>query len=133
LVSGSVTIFAKTSPESEIAAHTGSVAVPFYDNISSISVNLVFENGRGSLTGMVLAYSGTTSITANAVLERQNANGTFTPVCTWSNLTANGSFFLWDATYFVSRNHTYRLTLTATVVRNGRSETVSISKTAYAN
>jgi len=70
-------------------------------------------------------------ITGYAVLERLNSNGTYTQVTTWNNLSASGSFFMFDTSYYVSRGYTYRFTITATAYINGVGETVSGNKSMY--
>lgn len=106
---------------------------PFWDNVASISVILTINNGRAIVGGTVVANSGTTSITVNATLDRVNPNGTTTHINSWNNLRTNGSTWAWEATHMVARNHDYRLTLTATAVRNGVSETVLLSRLVRAN
>ena len=98
--------------------------------ISNLSIN---NNGRATMSGTVMGNTGTESITVDAVLERVNTNGTFTQVGSWNNLHTNGSIWTWERAHNVARGHDYRLTLTATVVRNGVSETVSSSRTSTAN
>jgi ABC-type antimicrobial peptide transport system permease subunit len=107
---------------------------PFWENVAVIDSFLQFDSsGRGTLGGNVVGNAGTTSITVNAVLVRVNADGTTTHITAWNNLTTNERVWIWGTTHFVTRGHNYRLTLTATVVRNGVSETVSSSSTARAD
>ena len=96
-------------------------------------VDLQFANGKGTLSTSVIGLTGTTNINGSVVLERLNTNGTFSRVTPWDNLRATGNIFLWGTDYYVTRGHTYRMTLTATVIRNGISETLSLSNTAFAN
>jgi len=91
------------------------------------------DNGRATVAGSVIANPGTDHIAASAVLDRVNPNGTTTRITSWNNLSANGNFWAWGTTHMVARGHDYRLTITATVRRNGVNETVSISRTARAN
>ena len=106
---------------------------PFWTHITLISAGLRIDNGRATMTGMVQGRSGTERISVNAVLERVNANGTTSQVGSWSNIQATGAIWVWDRQHNVTRGYDYRLTLTATVFRNGASETVSESRTARAN
>jgi len=101
-----------------------------WTHISVINVYLLFNNGKGTLSASVIGQPGTTRITGNAVLERINPDGT---VASWLNLSANGDSLDWGQTYYVTRGFTYRLKFTATVYRNGTSETASNSITAYAS
>jgi len=84
------------------------------------------------MTGSVIGQPGTTRITVNAALDRINANGTVTPIGSWNNLQSNGQIWMWERVHYVARGHNYRLTLTATVLRNGVSETVSVSRITFA-
>ena len=107
---------------------------PLLANIASTTINLRFNNnGRATMSGSIIGNSGTTRITANAVLERVNPNGTFTHVASFNNLIANSDIWVWERHHYVARGHLYRLTITATVVRNGVSETISFSRTEWAN
>ncbi|MCL2576490.1 MAG: hypothetical protein FWE27_00360 [Defluviitaleaceae bacterium] len=85
------------------------------------------------MSGTVMEQIGTERISVNARLERVNPNGTTTQIGSWNNLQATGFFWAWERVHFVERGHDYRLTLTATVFRNGTSETVSTSRTTKAN
>jgi len=104
-----------------------------YTNTSSITVVLSFNNGKGTLSGSVYGKPGASSITGYAVLERLNSDGTYTEVASWTGLSATGNTLLFSKTYYVSRWYTYRLTLTATVYKDGVGETVSNAKSAYAS
>jgi hypothetical protein len=105
----------------------------FWINTSSVRVSLSFNNdGRGSMSGTVIGDNGVNSIVVDAVLERVNPNGTRSPVVTWSNITSDSDVWFWGTNYYVTEGYTYRFTLYATVTRNGVSETVSGSKSAFA-
>jgi hypothetical protein len=129
-------LFIFTTPLHALAPEKSKMVIgfePLWSNVVFITASLQFNNGRGTLSGSVIANTGTTSITVNAVLERINANGTTTHIQTWNNLRANGCIWEWHTTCLVVRGHAYRLTLTATVVRNGVSETVTRHHTAHAH
>jgi len=104
-----------------------------WTNISSISVNLAFNNGKGTLWATVVGQTGTTKITGYAVLDRLNSDNTYTKINTWDNLKADCNILDFNETYYVTRGYTYRLTITPTVYRNGIGETASSSKSAYAS
>jgi len=87
----------------------------------------VTGNGAITMSGSVLGNPGTSSITVNAVLERQNSNGSFSSTASFSNIRATGAIWDWTRQHTVARGHTYRLTLTATVTRNGTNEVVTAS------
>ncbi|MCL1884581.1 MAG: hypothetical protein FWF81_12630 [Defluviitaleaceae bacterium] len=108
---------------------------PLWANIAFTSINLSFNNsGRATMSSSIIGNPGTTRITANAVLERANPNGTFTHVASFNNLISNSDIWIWERNHYVVRGHSYRLTITATAVRNGVSETISFSsRTEWAN
>lgn len=105
----------------------------YWSNISSISATLAINNGRASIAGSVFANPGTESIIVNAILERVNPNGTFTHINSWNNLRSNERIWVWNTIHYVARGHDYRLTLTATVVRNEVREVISIDRMTRAN
>ena len=109
---------------------------PFWSNIASMSVTLSFHSGRGELSAHVTGQPGTERITANVVLDRQNADGSFTHVQTWhniNNIPGIPSVLSWGATHWVIRGHNYRITLNANVTRHGFTESASISRITFAD
>lgn len=65
-------------------------------------------------------------------LIKKNSDSTYTAVKTWNGLeAATGNMLIFDSTYYVTTGYTYRLTITATVYRNGTGETVSGYFEAY--
>lgn len=105
----------------------------FWTHTTSVSVSLSIAGGKASCGATVIGKSGTTKITGTAELALKNSDGTYTVVKEWSGLEAAGDTLIFDGTYYVSTGYTYKLTITATVYRNGGSETVSGSFSAYAS
>lgn len=103
-----------------------------WTNTTSVDVNLSITAGSGVCSARVIGKAGTTSISATVKLKRKNSNGTYTTVKTWNNLENSGTRLLFDEVYYVTTGHTYRLTITATVYRNGTGETVTGYHEAYA-
>jgi hypothetical protein len=103
-----------------------------WSNTSDITIDLSISNGCAVLSAYVAGYSGTTKITATAVLERKNSNGTYTEIEKWTNISSNSTSLGWTATRYVTKGYTYRFTFTPTVYRNGTGETVSASKSTNA-
>lgn len=114
-------------------ANPGSSIGILWTNTTLVSVNLSFDDSRGTCGAYVLGKSGTSKITGTVVLSRRNADGTLTSVKTWSGLSSTGDLLLFDSTYYVTTGYTYRLTITATVYLNGSGETVSGYYEAYAS
>ena len=112
----------------------GSIGIdPYWANLTSLDVGLSFSSGKGTISGVVIGNTGTTQITANAVLECLNSNGTYTRVASWNNYSVSGDLLVISETCYVTRGYTYRLTITTTVYKNGVGETVSGSHSAYAD
>jgi len=107
--------------------------MPLWMNFVLLDVDLAINNGRAEMGGFIIGNPGTTSITVNAVLERINPNGTATHIASWSNLRANSDIWTWERVHMVARGHNYRLTLNATAVRGGISETASVSRIVRAD
>jgi len=106
---------------------------PFWQHTVSMFVSLDIVNGRATMAGSVTGRVGTERISVDALLERVNPDGTTTQLGSWRNLQSTGFFWAWERVHHVTRGHDYRLTLTATVFRNGTSETVSTSRTSWAS
>ncbi len=107
--------------------------VPQWDNTTSVEISLSFDGSKAICGACVIGKPGTTEITGQAVLARRNSNGTYTTVKTWSGLKTTGNILTFDAIYYVSSGYTYRLTISATVYRNGTGETVTGYHEAYAS
>lgn len=105
---------------------------PYWINTSDIMISLSIDNGKAVLSSAVDGYSGVTKITAVAVLERLNSNGTYTEIERWDNISSDSRWCDWTATRYVAKGYTYRFTITATVYKNGVGETVSGSKNTIA-
>lgn len=135
LSAGNVTAHAGSASLKPIEVQIGNpfVLIPDWLNTHLISIEMSFNNGRGALSSTVIGQPGTTNIEVTAVLERLNANGTYSHVNTWHGLTASGNVWLWSTDYFVARGHTYRLTINATVHRNGIAEHISVCSSRFAN
>jgi len=104
----------------------GAVFELFWQNAASISLDMQFSGGVITSTGRVNGQSGTTAISATFTLARQNTNGTFTEVDTWT--ATNGAHpFLLSTSRTTSdlAAGTYRLSVSAGVTRNGWTENVS--------
>ena len=123
-VAFSVSAYAMTASDNVIEPH--------WTNTASMTVNLSINNGRAVMTGSVIANTGTERIAVTAVLERVNANDTTTHLGSWTT-SANGNIWIWERPHYVARGHYYRLTLTATVTRNGVDEVISFDRTARAH
>ncbi|MCL1878018.1 MAG: hypothetical protein FWF80_04105 [Defluviitaleaceae bacterium] len=101
---------------------------PLWTNTLLITAELhVSGTGQVIMSGSVLGQPGTSSISVNAVLERVNENGTVSPVVSFNNIRTASNVWDWSRTQSVTRGHSYRMRMTATVVRNGISEVITVS------
>jgi len=98
---------------------------PHWENVSDISITLSSSNNTASTNVSIFGRAGTTSINATITLSRVNSNGTLTTVRTWSNQSSQNSTFTFSGTHAITSGNTYRISVSATVIRNGVSETVS--------
>lgn len=103
-----------------------------WNNTTSVDVNLSFNGSKGICGACVIGRVNTSRITGNVILSRKNSNGTYTNVKEWIGLQATGNKLIFDKSYYVTKGYTYRLTINATVYRNGSGETVTGSFEAYA-
>lgn len=111
---------------------SGTVEVK-WDNTHLVDINLSFQGSKAICGACVIAKPGTTKITGTAVLERKNKDGTYTEVKTWKDLYSDDYIMIFDGVCYISTGYTYRLKITATVYRNGTSETISGDYEAYAS
>ena len=117
-------VFASTD-YSNVPVNTLDLPAARWASTSSIDINLSFDGSKAICGACVQGWSDVKNITGTAVLSRKNSNGTYTTVKTWNNLNVSGNRLIFDGRYYVARGYTYRLTITATVYRNGVGETVS--------
>lgn len=137
----SITFILLCFPVAVIAHEEPSVSLVEFDRYyvgvnpaltSTVTVALRFENGRGIMGGHVIAQPRTTTIMMDAILRRNNSDGTTTYIRGWYGMTRNATALDWNANWYVNRGHDYTLTLYVTTVRDGRSYTTSVSRTARA-
>jgi uncharacterized membrane protein HdeD (DUF308 family) len=117
---------ASTDPVQEIINGDNEIGItPCWQNVNSVSLNISLSNGTVGCVGIINAVTGTTSIVAKFTLERQTLFG-WSTVETWDD-SISGTRLVFSGTAPGSTGNTYRLSVTAVVVRNGLSETVSTS------
>jgi hypothetical protein len=97
---------------------------PMYTNVSYVNMNLTFSGTTANCSSTIQGLSGTTSITATYTLQRKETNGSYTTLKTWTP-SASGMTLRLNETHTVTSGYTYRLSVTASVTRNGTTETVS--------
>lgn len=137
LFSNGVPVYANTVPAPGGETIELVEITPLWQNAFRVLVGLDINNGRAALTTQVVGQPGTTHITARVVLEQRNANGTYSLVNSWTNLSTQGMAFpdimFWNAVHFIARGHWYRLTAHVTVYRNGFGEQVTMSISRFAH
>ncbi len=108
----------------------GAVA-PLWVDVNQAGANLKCTGNLASCSAYVIGKTGTNRITGKAVLARRNSNGSYTTVRTWSNLVSSSCYLDFSGSHYVTTGYTYRLAFTATVYRNGSSETIAVYSSAY--
>lgn len=98
---------------------------PLWDNVNDITLDMYYENGAANCSGKIRALSGTTKISAIFKLERKTSSGWILEK-SWSKSASTNSLSFYEA-YGVPSGYTYRLSVTADVIRNGSTETVNTS------
>ena len=122
-----VPAFAATTADKNFS---GSEIIMMLVNTDDAKANLNFSGTRANCSAVVDGKSGTTKITATALLKRVNRNGT-TTVKSWTGLSAAGDTFYFDKSYYVASGYTYEFEINAKVYRNGTVENISVSDRAY--
>lgn len=98
---------------------------------NSVNFSLAFDSDKASCTVEIKGAEGTDSI-SNCTVTLKDNGGTFTK--TWSGLSSsNSTLRVIKSTSGVVKGHTYTLSVTATVHRNGKTETVTDSFTLKYN
>lgn len=95
---------------------------PLWQNARVVTAELDFNGTTAEAIVTIIALDNST-ISGTARLERVNANGTFTLIRSWP-LSA-GTSLRFAETQTVARGHEYRISVNASVTRNGFSETIT--------
>jgi len=96
-------------------------------NTAAIEMNLTFSNGNAMASCIISGQPSVTDISATYVLQRKNANGTYTNLITWSGRNSKSQDIIFDESYPVKSGYTYRFKASATLTAKGVSEQVSDS------
>ncbi|MCL1884278.1 MAG: hypothetical protein FWF81_11090 [Defluviitaleaceae bacterium] len=98
---------------------------PFWQNVNRANATLTISGTTANCRATITGLAGTTRITATMHLQRIIGNSVVT-VRTWTQ-TANSGSLVMSESATVTANGNYHLRVDATVVRNGVTETISIS------
>ena len=120
-----LTIAVSALPQAYAASNPPVAIQPFWLNVDSLRTSLTFSGNTAVCGARIIAVPGVVSITATALLERKNANGTYTEVKTWTGLSSSTTSLIFDGSHNVTTGYTYKLTITANVTRSGSTEIVS--------
>lgn len=126
LLTASMPAFAaeKTDALTTAPAAGSGIMQPMWTNTDVVSADLVFYGDCADCAAIVYGKSGTTKITATAVLSRVTSSGTYA-VKTWSGLSTSGDTLYFDGQYYVASGYTYEFQINAWVYRNGTVEYVT--------
>lgn len=94
-----------------------------WSNVNSISAVVSFSDNTAECYSSIVGVSGTTNISATFTLERK-VNGSFTSVKSWTQTAS--SVLTFTESYAVTKGYTYRLSVSANILRNGNSEKVYV-------
>jgi hypothetical protein len=141
VIAGGIMSVTADQPAEEATLVYSDAMVPAFIDIAPASMNIAGmtamlhfpgTNGRAVMGATVTGHPGTTHIATTMVLERVSANGTvLSHIGSWSG-SADHWWFAWERPHYVARGHNYRLTVTATVTRNGNTSTYSVAQTTWA-
>ncbi|GHV35635.1 hypothetical protein FACS18949_13990 [Clostridia bacterium] len=96
---------------------------PFYSNTALISYSLSFSGDLAVIGGLVVGLSGTTYISGTLKLQRK-VGSSYTDVKSWTT-SAYDDELIWDKSWYVATGYYYRITISASVTRNGTTEQVT--------
>lgn len=108
------------------------IPVPYWDYTATTSINLDFHDGRVYMNASIVGHQKLCNyITARAQLEKKNADGSYSVVVTYLDLTSENTdlpfTFTFSRNRLASVNDSYRLTVYATVYgKNGGSEPITL-------
>lgn len=99
------------------------VRQPRWSNAQTVSPTLSFSGTTANCNVLIVGKSGTSKISATITLQRK-VNNAYTDVKTWTE-SASGSMLNFSGTQIVTSGYTYRLSVSATVTKDGLNESVS--------
>lgn len=108
-----------------------SIITPMWTNTDLIDIDLSFSGLKANCYIDIIGKTGVTKITATAILQKKNSNGTFTNIKTWSNLSAVGSELIFSEYYYVTNGYTYRLTVNTNVYKGSGYESITAYDESY--
>ena len=95
-----------------------------WSNTSTINLSLSYSRGTISWSGLVQGNSNVTSIKVTYTLYKQNTNGAYSKVDSWSDSTTS-STMLYSSGTASGTAGTYKLVISGTVTAPGGSESIS--------
>lgn len=102
---------------------------PQWQHVIGIVLRLDLEEPRINVRVTATGYSGTSYTNGTLVLEKISGSDCGV-IQTWTNISSTGPALQFSSTSEAPTPGKYRLTFTATTIRNGVSETISGSKEA---
>lgn len=113
--------------KSQAAVTDGGIST-LSQNLAGMSVLLrIDSDGATRCAANITGEPGTTRMAGTMKLKKVTSSGT-TTVKSW-NISANECSFIFSKTCYVLSKGTYRLDVTITITRNGKSETTTGSHT----
>jgi len=114
--------FAATDPDTTRITNDGNQLR--WSNTATITLNMSYSRGTISWSGSVLGKSDVTKISVTYTLYKQNSNGSYSKVDSWTDSTTSSTILVSSGSATGTAG-TYKLTISGTVTAPGGSESVS--------
>ena len=104
------------------------IALPMYDNVSSVSIDLSKSNGKVVITIRVTGKTGTTFSNGSVRLLKTSGSNTGI-VARWDRLSSSSSVFTFTDNSTTAESGSYQVNFSIKAVRNSVVESISTSDT----
>jgi hypothetical protein len=89
-------------------------------------MSLSFAPNQATCTLTVIGNPGTEEISATFYLQKENSNGSFGNVKTWTGLYTEGRILTFSDTHPVSSSEAYRLKCDVVATKDGFTESITV-------
>lgn len=97
-----------------------------WQNVADITMSLSFAQNKATCTLTIIGNPGTEEISATFYLQKENNNGTFSNLKTWTGLYTEGRILAFSDTYPVSLSETYRLKCEVVATKDDTTESLTV-------
>jgi hypothetical protein len=106
------------------AVPAASAVTPFWTNVNSVTVVITSSGTSANCIVSITGLSGSTITDADVTLYKKNASGTYVYQTAWNDQSSTTNTLSFSQPYTVVSGATYKLSVTADILRNGVTETV---------